>query len=326
MITLDRLKSDLFPIEKPHLIVISLFSLCYITWTSLVVGFRIDHQAFVVFILSMFLFHRWTRTFVYSFVFFILFWVLYDSMRAFPNYLINNVHIIEPYNIEKYIFGISSNDEILTPNEYLNLHQYPILDILSGLFYLTWVPVPLALGIYLFFNDKKMLLNFSAAYLLTNLIGFIIYYSYPAAPPWYFEKYGMVQLFDITGNAAQLVRFDNLIGFPLFQNIYTKNSNVFAAIPSLHAAYPVVTWYYAKKKKLRLASTFIFIDILGIWFAAVYSSHHYIIDIFLGLCCGVIALLIYEKWLLKTQFSTILDKYIRFVELKEPEKLIDCRS
>ena len=313
MTMVEKFKIGLFPSDKHHFIVIGVFALFYLAWTNLVVGFRIDHFNFLLFLLCMLLAHQWTRTFTYSFVFFILFWIIYDSMRIYPNYLLNDVRIIEPYEIEKAIFGITIGNKIVTPNEYFNAHNIPILDFLSGLFYLSWVPVPLGLGIYLFFKDKKMLMQFSATYLFANLLGFCIYYMYPAAPPWYFAKYGTAELFNIQGSAAQLVRFDQLIGYPLFTNMYTKNSNVFAAVPSLHAAYPVITWYYARKKGLKWASILIFLDIIGIWFAAVYSFHHYVIDVILGFLCAVTAIYIFEKWIMKSGFNNILDDYLNFV-------------
>ncbi len=309
---LGQLKAGFLPLEKEHLLTLSVFALAYIIWTTSVVGFRQDHLIFLLFICIMILIHRWTRTLVYSFVFFAFFWIIYDSMRIYPNYLVNDVHILEPYQLEKSLFGINTPAGTLTPNEYFEQNSTWFLDLLSGLFYLTWVPVPVALGIYLFFKDKKMLLHFSGAYLFTNLVGFIIYYTYPAAPPWYFAKYGVQQLFDIPGDAARLTYFDRIIGYPLFSNMYTKNSNVFAAIPSLHASYPVVTWYYARKEKLKWATILIFLDILGIWFAAVYTNHHYVIDVLLGLLCAITGILIYEKWLMQTAFSRWLDRYIGF--------------
>lgn len=310
---LHNFKAGLFPIERNHLLTLSAFSLAYIIWTTLVVGFRHDHFVFLLFMACMLLVHRWTRTFAYSFVFFILFWIIYDSMRVLPNYLVNPVHITEPYQLEKSLFGINTDVGILTPNEFFEKHGNGFLDFLSGLFYLTWVPVPVALGVYLFFRDKKMLLSFSGAYLFTNFVGFLIYYIYPAAPPWYLARYGEKQLFDIPGDAARLALFDQMVGYPLFQGMYTKNSNVFAAIPSLHAAYPVVTWFYARKQKLRWATFLILVDILGIWFAAVYSGHHYFIDVILGLLCAVTGITIYEKWLMQSRFSGWLDRYVTFI-------------
>lgn len=308
-------KTPLFlSLGRNHILVIVIFSLLYLSWTSLILGFRSDHLSFYLFILLMLSIHHSTRKFTYYFIFFIFFWIIYDAMRAFPNYLFNDVNIKQPYDIESYLFGILSNNISITPNEFFQQHDHEVLDLLSGLFYLTWVPVPLALAMYLFFKDKKLLLQFSAAYLFTNLIGFCIYYLYPAAPPWYFEEYGDIKSFDIPGSPALLVKFDALIGMPIFSNMYTKNSNVFAAIPSLHAAYPVVTWYYARKKKLYWASIFIFIDIIGIWFAAVYSYHHYFIDVIMGLLCAIVALIVFEYLIMKTRFSSYLDRYMLFAE------------
>lgn len=302
-----------FPTDKKHWAVLGIFTLLFVLWSIGFMDFRSDHVVFYLLISILFIAHRDSRTFVYCLVFFSIFWILYDSMRMIPNFLVNDVNILQPYEIEKYLFGINVNGAVLTPNEWFALHRSVYLDLLTGFFYLTWVPLPLGLGIYLYFKDKKMLLRFSAAYLFTNLLGFVIYYSYPAAPPWYFETYGNHLLLDVKSSAAQLVRFDRIVGFPLFENIYTKNSNVFAAVPSLHSAYPVVAFYYARKTKLKWLSIIIFIDILGIWFSAVYSFHHYLLDVCLGLLCAIVALFIFEKVIMKTKIQDLFDRYLRFV-------------
>jgi inositol phosphorylceramide synthase catalytic subunit len=290
------------------------FGLFYLSWTSLVIGLRNDHLSFLLFIVACMLISTFSRKIVYTFVFFILFWIIYDSMRIFPNYEFGTVRIEEPYLIEKSWFGITDNGQKLTPNEYFESRTTTFLDIISGLFYLTWVPVPLALGFYFFFTDKMMLLRFSAAYLFTNLIGFCIYYLYPAAPPWYYEQYGTEQLFNITGSPAGLARFDEWVGYPVFTNIYTRNSNVFAAVPSLHAAYPVVAWFYAGISRMKKTSALILVDIVGIWFAAVYSFHHYFIDVLLGAACAAAGIFLFEKMVMKTSFSKWLKRYILFIE------------
>jgi hypothetical protein len=307
-------RGNFFPADRIHLSFTALFALIYVAWTSMFVGLRTDHISFLIFIILMLVSHTFTRTLTYYFIFFILFWIIYDSMRVYPNYLFNDVHISEPYNIEKQLFGILTSNGILTPNEYFRENSHVLADFLSGIFYLTWVPVPLALGVYFFMNDKRLLLHFSGAFLFTNILGFMMYYAYPAAPPWYFDLYGATERFNIPGNAAQLTRFDALIGYPLFNNMYTKNANVFAAIPSLHAAYPVVTWFFARKIKKQWVNIILLLDIAGIWFSAVYSFHHYIIDVLLGLVCAVFGILLFERWLLKTRFVSWLDKYVAFTE------------
>lgn len=247
-----------------------------------------------------------------SFIFFLIFWVIYDSMRVVPNYVLSDVHIIEPYNIEKALFGINCDGIVLTPNEYFAENTGNYLDMAAGIFYLTWVPLPILYGMYLFFKDRPMLLKFSFAFLLTNIFGFIIYYLYPAAPPWYLIEHGQVENFDIPGNAANLMRFDALVGSPIFANMYNKNANVFAAIPSLHAAYPIILFYFGLKKKYYWLSIVFFLDIVGIWFAAVYSLHHYIIDLILGGICSIFAIFAFELLSKSEKFNLLLKRYTNF--------------
>ena len=289
------------------------FLLVYLSWLFFFVGIRTDHLYFILFLIVAYFASTLTRKFILGFIFFWIFWIVYDAMRVYPNFLVNTVHISEPYEIEKYLFGIHFGGEILTPNEYFLKTQNKLSDVLSGIFYLTWVPLPMAYCIYLFFTNKKMLLKFSATFLFANFVGFTIYYLYPAAPPWYVEYHGNALNFDIPGNAAQLLRFDEVIDYPLFANMYNKNANVFAAIPSLHAAYPVVLLYFGIKNRHKWLSILFAIDVLGIWYAAVYSMHHYIIDVILGAFCAIIAIFVFDFILMKTKIRTFIDNYASFI-------------
>jgi membrane-associated phospholipid phosphatase len=94
--------------------------------------------------------------------------------------------------------------------------------------------------------------------------------------------------------------------------MYNKNANVFAAIPSLHAAYPIILFYFGLKKKYKIASIIFFIDILGIWFAAVYSLHHYIIDLILGGICAIFAIFAFGIIEKTRIFRRLLHQYLQF--------------
>ncbi len=226
---------------------------------------------------------------------FIIYWIIYDSMRVFPNYLFNTVRILEPYNIEKTLFGITSNQGILSPNEYFASNSSSFLDVLSGFFYINWVPIPLLFALYLFFKNKELLIHFFGAFLIVNLIGFVFYYTYPAAPPWYLEKYGTEIIYNTPGSAAGLSRFDEFFNINLFHSLYEKNSNVFAAMPSLHAAYPIIVLMYGIRQKLRIGIIIFALFLIGIWFSAVYSGHHYVIDLLAGALCAFLGITLYEK-------------------------------
>jgi len=219
-------------------------------------------------------------------------------MRVFPNYSFNDIHILEPYLLEKELFGISFENQLVSPNEYFAANTTTFLDIVSGFFYINWVPIPLAFAAYLFFKNKYLLLQFFSTFLIVNLLGFSIYYLYPSAPPWYYAKYGNEIIFNTPGDCAGLINFDIFFGIELFQNLYEKNSNVFGAMPSLHAAYPIIVLIFGIKQQLRQGIIIFVLFLAGIWFSAVYSGHHYIIDLLAGGLCTLLGFLLFDKVLL----------------------------
>lgn len=49
---------------------------------------------------------------------------------------------------------------------------------------------------------------------------------------------------------------------------------------------------------------------VGIWFAAVYTSHHYILDVLAGVLCAGVGIILFEKVLLKIPaFKQFLNRY-----------------
>ncbi|MEL6866767.1 MAG: phosphatase PAP2 family protein, partial [Bacteroidota bacterium] len=254
-----------------NLLIGGLLLSAFLLWSTFALGLRNDHFVLAAVCLSSFYGNQSTRKLFWALLPFIIYWFLYDSMRVYPNYLFNPVHIAEPYHLEKYLFGLNQGGEVITLNEYFIQHPNNVLDVMSALFYLCWVPVPMMYAVYLFWRDRPLLARFSSTFLLVNIIGIIIYYLYPAAPPWYVAKYGFELRPETMGDAAGLLRFDEIMGIQLFENMYTRNANVFAAIPSLHSAFPVVLLFYTVKKGLKYASLLFLVILVGIWFAAIYT-------------------------------------------------------
>lgn len=299
------LRKELFT-KKDILVTLSL-SVVYLLLSALLLGFKSDQIVLILIFNSLYYASPLTRKFVLGFSIFIVYWILYDYMKAFPNYLYNSVSIQELYNLEKRFFGIPTNGIILTPNEFCEIHANTLLDVTSGLFYLMWIPVPLGFAAWLFFKNAEQFLFFSLTFVLVNLLGFVVYYLYPAAAPWYVQIYGFGFNPETPGNTGGLIRFDQYFNMPVFQTIYTKGSNVFAAMPSLHASYPVIVLYYAIKNKLRMGSVLLAVVMLGIWFAAVYASHHYVLDVLAGILCALIGI-IFFNWLKETK---LVSSFIR---------------
>ncbi|WPV00916.1 phosphatase PAP2 family protein [Mucilaginibacter sp. cycad4] len=296
------------------IIIVSLLSIAYLAFSTFLIGYKPDELTLVVIFNVLFYASAITRKFILGFTIFIVYWIIFDYMKAFPNYNYNPVHIAELYNAEKHLFGIHFNGKLLTPNEYWLANSNTFIDVLSGLFYLCWIPVPLGFAAYLFFKNKKQFLNFSLTFVLVNILGFIVYYTYPAAPPWFVQYHGFHFIPLTMGNTAGLARFDAYFHAGVFKGIYTKGSNVFAAMPSLHSSYPVIVLYYGLKNKLGLANIFFAVVTVGIWFTAVYASHHYVLDVLAGITCAALGITLYN--VLLKQFAGLrlaLNKYERVI-------------
>ena len=297
---------------KKNILLTTAVSLLYLLLDKILIGFRTEQLIIVLFFNALYYASFPTRKFITGFSVFIIFWILFDSMKAFPNYLYNTVHIESLYRAEKNFFGIHFQNQVITPNEYWHLHTNTFLDIISGIFYLCWVPVPIFFAVYLFFTNRKQFMHFSLTFLFVNIIGFIIYYLYPAAPPWYVQHYGFQFVAHTPGNTAGLQHFDNFFHAGIFQALYAKSSNVFAAMPSLHSAYPVITLYYGIKTRSGFINILFAVIMIGIWFAAVYSSHHYVLDVLAGIACAIAGIFVFQKWIApnKTFKALIIDKFV----------------
>ncbi|GAB1464290.1 phosphatase PAP2 family protein [Pedobacter sp.] len=289
-------------------------SALYLVLSYFLVGFKTDQLIVIGIFNALYYASVTTKKFIIGFSIFIVYWIIYDYMKAFPNYNYNNVHIADLYNFEKSVFGIEQNGKLLTPNEFWLLHTNAFLDVLTGFFYLMWVPVPLAFAAFLFFTkERRNFLNFLLTFVWVNLLGFVVYYLYPAAPPWYVQQHGFEFIAGTPGNTAGLVRFDNFFGIELFKSIYSKGSNVFAAMPSLHSAYPLIVVYYGTKGKFRKANPFFITVMVGIWFAAVYTSHHYLADVLAGIITSIIGIFTFNWLKERKPLSSFIQSMLKLI-------------
>lgn len=284
--------------------------------TATFVGFRPEHPLLAILVTALFCLHPQTKKLVIALMPFVVFAVSYDWMNICPNYKVNPIDVQGLYEAEKSLFGISTASGVLTPNEYFNIHNCSFMDFWAGVFYLCWVPVPILFGLSLYFTKQRAVyLRFALVFLFVNLIGFCGYYIHPAAPPWYVMKYGFEPILNTPGDVAGLGRFDAMTGLGIFDFLYSRNSNVFAAVPSLHSAYMVIAFYYSLKAQYPNWLRFIFgVIMFGIWFTAIYSAHHYVIDAILGAGCAVLGIFLFEKVLLKwSPFNRFIQRYTQYI-------------
>ena len=295
-----------------NVLLIASLGAVYLALSYFLIGFKPEQVFLVGLFFLLYFLSAPTRRFILGFSIFIVYWIVFDYMKAFPNYHYNPVHIESMYQAEKNIFGIFYQGSHMTLNEFFLRKGNTPLDITAGLFYLTWIPVPLLFGAFLFYRDRQRFFHFSLTFFLVNILGFVIYYLYPAAPPWYVQQHGFTFLEGTGGNTAGLSKFDQFFHTGIFRSIYAKSSNVFAALPSLHSAYPAIVLYFGIKSRVGLINLPLAIIMAGIWFSAVYTSHHYVIDVLCGIGCGIAGMALFEWLLVKSsRLNSFVDHMVR---------------
>jgi hypothetical protein len=253
---------------------------------------RPDHTFLALVIISLVLGWKKSKQFLADWAPFIFFWIAYDMMRGIADSVRHIINVVPPFKLELLIFGPLFGGQI--PAFFFEYFQAMnegtlgkiILDVLGANFYTLHFSAPLVLG-WIFWHtkaDRPIFYHFIYTITLLNIMALVTFMLYPAAPPWYVYKYGLIQpTGDVAGSAGGLINFDKLIGTKFLQSIWdTFNSNLYAAIPSLHGSYPCVIAFFGMKKFKKLRPLWLIYPI-GTWFSAVYLNEHYIIDLLIGL-------------------------------------------
>lgn len=220
--------------------------------------------------------------------------LVYESQRYFGEFIRARIRVSEPYHYDLFLFGVETEAGRLTLNEWWQLHTHWIIDLVTGFFYIAFIPIFILLAAYMqFWVSRRGTKKCSAkemsrlspkmmwTFFYVNVLGYSTYYWYPAAPPWYVAEHGFGPAkLDTPPNAAGCLRFDEILGTNIFSEFYGRSADVFGAIPSLHCAYPLIAVFFAFR--FGTARTISVIYMVGVCFAAVYLNHHYVIDIIWG--------------------------------------------
>jgi membrane-associated phospholipid phosphatase len=263
--------------------------LAYIAVVGLLGGLRGDH-VLVGLLGFLDLYNEKSRLFLKLFFPFMLTGIVFDSMRYFYwQGIAGKVQVAAPYELERRVFGVDGS----TLNEIFERHHGPVLDLACGFAYLTYVGEYLALAFVLFWRGRyRAVSTFALSFFVVNIMGYVTYFIYPVAPPWYVSQYGLGPVrYDVGPAAAAAHRFDALLGTRFFDAMYGRGVDVFGAYPSLHVAYPLIAAVLAfRLSELRWARWPALGFFLLMCLSAVYLQHHYVTDVVLGSVYAIVAL------------------------------------
>ncbi len=263
----------------------------YLAVTHWLIGLRTEHVGFSALIVVLILRGGKALDFLVRFSPVALTGITYDFFRlAVP--LRGEIHVSDLYRAELATFGIGGQ----IPADWLLRFTHPAIDLVTGVAYIVYLFVPMVTAVALFWVDRERMLVVGWAFLLTNLVGMVVYIAYPAAPPWYVADYGLgPAVLDAAPSAAGASRFDALIGISYFESFYSRSANVFGAMPSLHVAYPTSTLLAMSHDKRWAYPLAAFVTLVS--FAALYLQHHYVFDVLAGLACATVGFVL-ARWVM----------------------------
>ena len=283
--------------SKNSLLGFGIISLLFWSWFILLIGVTAAEFYFFLMMAILFFTNKVTRQIFVVFSPFFIYLTFYSSLRALHKVNPFPVHLEDLYALELKYFGFMYKGERVILNEYFLENLNTFSDLFSGAFYITSVPLPILFAFICIYRKKsRIAFNFWLCFLIANLFGFVGYILYPAAPPWYFLEYGNELLLTAKGSAAGLARFDEILGISMYKTMYSQGTNTFGAMPSMHAAFPLILVYYSLKFKNKWLTMLFLLSLVGIWYGAIYTAHHYILDIVMGIVCGILGLIITELY------------------------------
>jgi membrane-associated phospholipid phosphatase len=181
-------------------------------------------------------------------------------------------HVTDMVSMEKAIsFG---HIPTVVLQDWVGPGAHMVVGYIATVLYFCHFIFPLAMGMVMWLRDRVQFLRYTSALLGMALVAFVIYLLVPTAPPWYAQDQGVICCFDhiLTHSLPSAVS-------PYYQGL---NPNHFAAFPSLHAAFPFLT-YLALRKLYPRASWFALGWCCMVWFSVIFLGEHYLVDVISGI-------------------------------------------
>ena len=181
--------------------------------------------------------------------------------------------------LESVLYGANISD-ILTR------FTHPVLDILAwfpyGVVHFTF---PFVVAIFLWlFRSKPSLHLWARTFGYMNLIGVVIQIFLPCSAPWYELIYGLTPAnYSMKGSPGGLARIDALFHSQAYTVGFTNSPLVFGAFPSLHAGNATLEALFLSHF-FPQTTKFIWAYAGILYWATMYLTHHYLIDVVGGAC------------------------------------------
>ena len=188
-------------------------------------------------------------------------------------------HLIEPLRVDEWMFGGQ------TPTVWLQHHLYDAgvahwWDRIAVPLYLSHFLVSLILAIVLWCVNYPVFRRYLGTFVTLTLITLATYLVYPAAPPWMASLNGQLPPIGRVVPATLAVLGGDTVSSAVEKG--AAYSNPVAAMPSLHAAIPMMLALFFWKRVRWWLQGALALYAVAMGLVLVYTGEHYVIDVLAG--------------------------------------------
>jgi hypothetical protein len=204
---------------------------------------------------------------------------VYDVVRSSADWLVPRAHL-EPMIWFDELIGRGTAPSVRLQDALFHPDDPSWYDYVCLAVYASHFVVAITVGIVVYVRAATRFTRYAYTFLVCSLAGFATYVIYPAVPPWMASERGAL---------PPTVRAPDLlwghIGIDALAKVFSgdpKYSNPVGALPSLHAAYPLLFlllfWGVAgtRWRMVLVAYTG------AMAFVLVYFAEHYVFDVVVG--------------------------------------------
>jgi membrane-associated phospholipid phosphatase len=232
------------------------------------------------------------------------FWMVYDRLRLAQPLLYSRVAVEWPYYLESWLFGWMTSAEVPAhaAREWLaaNLAS-PAGSVVGWSAQVIYFSYLFILPFHLAFwwwkgrsqqRERELFVRHLSAFSLLHVMAMLLYVILPVAPPWWITLHGMVQ--PTADLVAQTNMSDAMYGV-VVQRMIKNAAQWFGAVPSLHAAYPMLFFMLSFRRRSSSQTWMWGIYSIAMCVTTVVLNQHYIIDLIAAVVLAAIACLMARR-------------------------------
>jgi PAP2 superfamily len=263
-------------------------------------GLRITPDVLIVALALVAVLLGRTRIFLRDWIPFVVIFLAYELMRGIADDAGFAVHVADVRDLELALFGGT------LPTAWLQDRLAPASGvgpaaIVATVLYMLHFALPVATGFLLWVWRRPLYHEYLVAFVFLSFSGFVTYLLLPVAPPWLAAEWGYLD----GAGGEPIVRYlkpdafaviAEFLGYPNGRELssyvfYGVNPNGVAAMPSLHAGYPFLSFLFLRRAFggwgwLALAYA------VAVWWAIVFTGDHYVVDVLAGIGYATLAYLV----------------------------------